>query len=139
MIQIAVTEQQIHDCFPVMVQLRPHLDVDSFLEQVMQQAGHNYRLSYMQDDNHKVVAVAGFRISHSLAWGNYLYIDDLVTDESERSKGYGRQMLDWLFEHARQHHCQQLHLDSGVQRKDAHRFYEREGMSNVSHHYAIKL
>ena len=28
-----------------------------------------------------------------------------------------------------------MHLDSGIQRKDAHRFYEREGMSLASVHF----
>jgi hypothetical protein len=29
-----------------------------------------------------------------------------------------------------------VHLDSGVQRKDAHRFYEREGMKLASFHFS---
>jgi GNAT superfamily N-acetyltransferase len=138
MIKIAETADSLAECHPVMAQLRPHLDAASFIEQVLQQTVHNYRIAYMKDNN-KVVAVAGFRISHSLAWGDYLYIDDLVTDENEQSKGYGKQLLDWLIDYARQNDCQQLHLDSGVQRKDAHRFYEREGMTLASHHYAIQL
>jgi hypothetical protein len=31
--------------------------------------------------------------------------------------------------------CTQLHLDSGMQRKDAHRFYEREGMVAEGLHF----
>jgi GNAT superfamily N-acetyltransferase len=139
MIQIAETEQQLKDCYPVMCQLRPHLQLDSFLKQVRQQDSQNYRLAFIRDDNNKVVAVAGFRIATCLAWGDFLYVDDLVTDENERSKGYGKRLLDWLIDYAKQQGCQQLHLDSGVQRKDAHRFYEREGMSNMGHHYALQL
>ncbi len=36
-------------------------------------------------------------------------------------------MISWLKSHARQLGCNQLHLDSGVQRFSAHRFYLREG------------
>jgi hypothetical protein len=32
-----------------------------------------------------------------------------------------------------------MHLDSGIQRKDAHRFYEREGMSMASFHFVENL
>lgn len=138
MIEIADTAEKIHDCFPVMVQLRQHLDPDSFIEQVLQQTIHNYRLVYLKD-NEKIVAVAGFRLSHCLAWGDFLYIDDLITDELERSKGYGKQLLDWLVAHAKENDCGQLHLDSGVQRKDAHRFYEREGMLKTGFHFALPL
>jgi len=138
MIDFADTEDKLHECFPVMVQLRPHLDLHSFLERVALQFTSGYRLVYLESDN-KVVALAGIRLSRNLAWGKFLYIDDLITDEAERSKSYGKQLLDWCIDHAKQNGCQQLHLDSGVQRKDAHRFYEREGMTFTGHHYAIEL
>jgi hypothetical protein len=31
------------------------------------------------------------------------------------------------------------HLDSGMQRQDAHRFYEREGLSKAGFHFAETL
>ncbi|MBI3921087.1 MAG: GNAT family N-acetyltransferase, partial [Armatimonadetes bacterium] len=86
-----------------------------------------------------VVAVAGFRLSENLAWGRFLYVDDLVTDEAERSRGHGQELLEWLLEYAHQQDCDQFHLDSGVQRFGAHRFYLRHGMDITSHHFALKL
>lgn len=32
-----------------------------------------------------------------------------------------------------------MHLDSGTQRKDAHRFYEREGMSVAGFHFVENM
>ena len=138
MIKIAENADELLECFPVMMQLRPHLDSDSFIEQVLRQTINNYRIVYLSS-NDKVVAVAGFRISHNLAWGDFLYVDDLITDNAERSKGYGKQLLDWLIAHAKQQGCSQLHLDSGIQRKHAHRFYEREGMTVTGYHFALTL
>jgi hypothetical protein len=46
-------------------------------------------------------------------------------------------MLSWLKSHARELGCSQLHLDSGVQRFTAHRFYVREGFKISSHHFSI--
>ena len=48
-------------------------------------------------------------------------------------------LLDWLAEEAKEHGCGQLHLDSGVQRRDAHRFYFREGMGITSFHFAKEV
>jgi GNAT superfamily N-acetyltransferase len=59
--------------------------------------------------------------------GKLLYLDDLVSDEAERSKGYGRQLLDWLKQQARENDCAELQLISHVRREEAHRFYFREG------------
>ena len=87
----------------------------------------------------RVVAVAGFRLIEMLAWGKGLYVDDLVTDSSQRSRGYGEALMRWLIDHARQHGCEELHLDSGVQRFDAHRFYLAQRMKISSHHFALDL
>ena len=46
-------------------------------------------------------------------------------------------MMDWLKGHAREHGCGQIHLDSGIQRFPAHRFYLREGFNIASHHFSI--
>jgi GNAT superfamily N-acetyltransferase len=86
-----------------------------------------------------VCCVAGYRVSRNLAWGEFLYVDDLVTDEATRSHGFGKALLAWLVDEARRQGCAQLHLDSGMQRKDAHRFYLREGLDNLGYHFAIKL
>ena len=54
-----------------------------------------------------------------------------------RSKGAGAEMMRWLKAHARELGCEQLHLDSGVQRFAAHRFCPREGFEISSHHFSI--
>lgn len=136
LISLAATDDQIAACYPAMRTLRPHLTgTGEFVRRVRQQAGAGYRLAYVQAPE-GVVAVAGFRIAENLAWGRFLYVDDLVTLPDQRSKGHGARLLAWLRERAVDEGCQQLHLDSGVQRKDAHRFYEREGMTMTSLHFA---
>ncbi|MGD8785276.1 MAG: GNAT family N-acetyltransferase [Thioalkalispiraceae bacterium] len=138
MIELANSEAKLRDCFPVILQLRPHLELNTFIEQVAVQAMAGYQIAGLTADDH-VVAVAGFRITHSLAWGRFLYVDDLVTDIDQRSKGYGKQLLHWLIDYAKQNECIELHLDSGLQRIDAHRFYEREGMIKTGYHYSLAL
>ncbi len=138
MIKTTETVLEIEACYAVMAELRPHLSAELFLNQVQTQRLAAYQLTCLLVDS-EVVAVAGHRLSQNLAWGKFCYVDDLVTAEQHRSKGYGKQMLDWLIEYARQQACQQIHLDSGKQRKDAHRFYEREGLRNMGHHYSLAL
>jgi len=126
-------------CWPVMRQLRPHLDERRFLAQARRQTTQaGWHLLYA-DRGGEVVGCAGFRISEWLAWGRTLYVDDLVADEHERSRGVGRALMGWLAAHARAEGCAQLHLDSGVQRFDAHRFYLMQGMHISAHHFALEL
>ena len=75
-----------------------------------------------------VCAVAVWRLIENTYEGRRLYVDDLVVDEAQRSRGFGGQLLEWLQARARQLDCDVLALDSGVQRSGAHKFYFREGM-----------
>jgi GNAT superfamily N-acetyltransferase len=137
-IRLATTDIEIAACYPVMRELRPHVAEDAFLSRVRGQEGAGYRLACVEAAE-GVVAVAGFRILENLAWGRFLYVDDLVTLPDHRSKGHGARLLAWLRGCGIKEGCGQLHLDSGTHRTDAHRFYEREGMRMSSFHFAENI
>src|SRR5437867_12609576 len=95
-IRLAQAPEEILRCFPLMLDLRPHLLEGEFVSRVRrQQEEHGYQLAALEE-NDTVKAVAGFRVSESLAWGKFLYVDDLVTATDARFRGYGQQLLDWL-------------------------------------------
>jgi len=137
-IRLAESDEDLRRCFAVMKQLRPQYDERGFLSQVRRQHADGYRVAMAVEERH-TVAVAGFRLSENLAWGRFLYVDDLVTDAQTRSAGHGARLLDWLRLHAVAAGCDELHLDSGVQRFGAHRFYLRHGMNITSHHFQLEL
>ena len=137
-IQLATTDADSAACFSGMHELRPHLEQVGFLPRVRELEKSGYRLAYVPQPE-GVVAVAGFWIRENLAWGRFLYLDDLVILASRRSQGIGSRFLAWLKDYAINEGCQQLHLDSGMQRKDAHRFYQREGVTVFGYHFAQDL
>ena len=137
-IALAETEADIARCYPVMVELRPHLKAAEFTARVRKQQATGFYLAYLEDAG-EVRAVSGFRYLETLAWGKILYVDDLVADPAQRSRGYGGQLFDWLVAQAKQNNCDELHLDSGVQRFGAHRFYLARRMDISCHHFALKL
>jgi GNAT superfamily N-acetyltransferase len=127
--------------FAAMQALRTNLaDEQAFVQQVDEvQRPEGYRLvGAFEEDGTSAVAVAGFRTAHMLAWGHYLYVDDLSTLPEARRRGHGQQLLDWLAEEAERLGCDQLHLDSGVEldRADAHRLYLNAGLVISAHHFA---
>jgi GNAT superfamily N-acetyltransferase len=75
----------------------------------------------------RVVGVAVFREFENTHVGRRFYIDDLVTDESQRSAGVGKLLIEYLQKVARDRGCPGLELESGTHRARAHRFYFREG------------
>jgi GNAT superfamily N-acetyltransferase len=138
-IAIADTVEDIRRCFPVMRELRTHItDAEDFVERVQRQRKQGYQLAFAESEG-QVCAVAGYRFLESLFSGKNLYVDDLVTRDSDRSRGFGGELLDWLIKQAREKGCQNFELDSGVQRFDAHRFYFTKRMSISSYHFRIKI
>src|SRR5262245_56686874 len=121
-----------------MRELRDLPDAASFLRRVRSQQQSGYRLAVLREAA-EPIAAAGFRLGESLAWGRYLYVDDLVTLPEARSRGYGAALLAWLAEFGRARGAAQLHLDSGKQRVDAHRFYEREELEATGLHFRCSL
>lgn len=137
-IKLAESDEEIARCFLVMRQLREHLIETDFLPQVRRMQAEGYHLAYLEDAG-EVKALGGFRIFEMFARGRFMYVDDLVTNAADRSKGYGDAILDWLTEFAKAQHCEYLNLDSGVHRFGAHRFYLRKRMDIVCHHFSLKL
>lgn len=138
LIRLAIADEQIMQCFAVLRQLRPQLEPVSFLSQVQRQQKNGYQLAYLTRDR-DVIGVAGFALNECLAWGRFLYVFDLVVDQKMRSQGAGQALMQWLIAWAQQHGCQQLHLDSGVQRFAAHRFYLQQRLQISSHHFSLDL
>ncbi len=137
---LAESDDSILECYPVISELRPHLKEEEFLQRIRKQQSQGFRLAFVRDHSSgSIVCVAGFRTGLNLAWGRFLYVDDLVTTSSARSTGCGKAMIGWLRNLAISEGCDQFHLDSGLQRKDAHRFYEREGLAITSYHFATPL
>ncbi len=134
----AATAADLAACYPVMHQLRPHLSEAGFIEQVQRQELGGYRLTLLEC-NAKVLALVGWRILESLSFGKHCFVDDLVTDASARSTGCGSALFDWLVTISREAGCTQLHLESGVQRFGAHRFYLARRMDITCHHFALNL
>lgn len=137
-IEFANSVGAITDCYPVMAELRPHITLDNFVEQVIRiQKNHQYQLVYLNDNGIK--AVAGIRMAEWLYAGKYLEIDDLITTGDSRSKGYGGILFDWVCNYAREMQCNQVRLVSGVQREHAHRFYLSKGMKFEAKYFSLNL
>jgi len=104
------------------------------------QRPEGYRLvASFADGPDEAAAVAGFRHLHALAWGDYLYVDDLITLPAFRGQGHADALFAWLRGEARRLGCAQVHLDSGVQRHTAHRFYLNHGFDITAHHFERSL
>lgn len=133
-IQIAKTKQDVLKCWDVMLALRPHLERSSFADRVLEMFQEGYILAFIEQDG-KAASAVGYRYQNYLYNGKHIYIDDLSTLEEYRGKGFGGKLLEYVFDQAKQRGLKQVTLDSGYQRKNAHRLYLNQGFVMSSHHF----
>lgn len=118
-------------------QLRPALPADYSVK--MQKVFSGGGRMCVAAEGDAVLGVAVYRIHENTAEGLRMYVDDLVTDETQRSRGVGRTLLHHLQDVARKAGCEQFTLDSGTHREQAHKFYFREGMVIASFNFKKPL
>jgi GNAT superfamily N-acetyltransferase len=124
--------------WPVMAQLRPHLSEADYIAMVdRMRVTDGFRVFAAMRDG-AVVGVAGVRPMELLYCGRILQIDDLVVSDAERSTGVGKALVDYVKAVARTEGRSEVHLDSGLARTDAHRFYHREGFERLGYHFRIR-
>ena len=118
------TEAEWREAFPVMRELRTHLDEATFLALMHEMTPQGYRLLAARDDAGMIRALAGIGELTNLYYGHHIWVYELITSASERSRGYGKALMDRVETLARDLGCDTVALASGLQRADAHRFYE---------------
>ena len=133
-VELAPEDERLTAVYPVMQELRDELSEEQFQERYS--AGHpdGYRLAALFDGD-ECRAAAGYRLATNFVSGRHMYVDDLVTAGTWRSHGYGRLLNKYLVELARNEGCASVQLDSNTQRRNAHRFYFREGYVITSFHF----
>lgn len=131
-------KNEIARCFSVFTHLRADLEKEEFIRRVQLQSEEGYEIAYIES-GFEIVAAAGFRILHFLAWGRVLYLDDLITRPDLKRSGYGSALIEWIAAHGKKNACQEMHLDTGYQRHDAHRLYLKAGMNLNCHHLSKAL
>jgi GNAT superfamily N-acetyltransferase len=138
LVELPPGEPRLREALEVMRSLRTGRTADELERLHAEGHGGGYRIMALFDAG-ECRAVAGFRVMTSFAHGRFLYVDDLATAERWRSQGYGELLEERLREVARVEGCEQIRLDSGVQRRRAHRFYFRRGYSIESFNFGARL
>lgn len=133
-------KEEWKEAFPVMHELRTHIDEPTFLERIERCIKQESYTLFALYDHGAITALCGALPRVSLHQGEYVWVADLVTSEHNRSKGYGKQLLEHVCKWAKEAGYDMISLSSGVQRVDAHRFYqEKSGFTIESYLFRKSL
>jgi len=76
---------------------------------------------------------------NSIRFGQRCWVEDLAVDPERRSEGLGGALLDAAEDWAREQGATHLELDTGLDRTDAQRFYERREPATKGFSYSWRL
>ncbi|MBL7914599.1 MAG: aminoalkylphosphonic acid N-acetyltransferase [Bacteroidetes bacterium ADurb.Bin397] len=136
MVKEITSDEDIFKCREAFLDLRPHIEAAAYPAILKSMINDGFKVVFIERDG-KAVSVAGFWSGYKLHRGNYIYIDDLNTLPDYRKNGYAGMIMDWIIAYANQNKIDQIHLDSGVMRFDAHRFYLSKKFIISSHHFVL--
>ena len=115
---------ELEQAYPVIHQLRTHLSLEEYISHVKAMIPYGYQVVCLfEGDN--VVTYAGFAEQLNMYYGNHIWVYDLVTDNEKQGNGYGKILLSHIERLAKDNSLSCVALSSGIQREDAHRFYEK--------------
>lgn len=126
-IVILRTEIELEQAYPVMKELRPHITLQNFLDIYHQShKTTGYEIAALKVDN-QILAIMGYRILFDYVHGKHCYIDDLVSSEQHRSKGFGAELLKYAEQFSKDQGCTGLRLCTGIDNERGKKFYEKNG------------
>jgi GNAT superfamily N-acetyltransferase len=92
-----------------------------------------------EDGDRMVGFCTAYITIESVRFGRRCLVEELAVDPRRRSQGIGKALLEAAKDWARGAGASHLELDSGIDRAEAHRFYEREDPSWKSYSYGWVL
>ncbi|MBA3692293.1 MAG: GNAT family N-acetyltransferase [Acidobacteria bacterium] len=78
-----------------------------------------------------------FTPSISFQGGKRATVESVRVDDKYRGQGFGKELMKWAINRAREENCVAMQLTTNSDRKDAHRFYEDLGFKGT--HLGMKL
>lgn len=84
----------------------------------------------------RIVAILTAELQEKLHRDNkQLFIEDLIVDESYRSQGIGKALLQNAVDYARTNNCNVVELTSYIDNEKAHKFYETNNFVKQSYKF----
>lgn len=129
-IREARSDNDYHTSFPIIRQLIPQLDMQTYARRVFVARATGYRM-FMAEIGEQVVGVIGIVPNHNIHDGFVTYIEHVVVDKKFRGKGYGNLLIQFAEQMALEEGCNLIQLDTdegtGVDQLYLKNGYQRTG------------
>lgn len=112
----------------------------AFRKRISQYLGEKDKKITVYEQNSKIIGLVSTvllpRLNHTKL---ELYIPELVVSENHRGLGVGKSLMRSCVSMAKKKKCFRIRLESGNQRKGAHRFYKKIGFEQSALSYTMTV
>ena len=133
-IREARSDADYHLAYPIIRQLFPQLDMQTYARRVFVARATGYRM-FMGEVDKKLIGVIGVIANHNLHNGFVTYIEHVVVDKKYRGHGYGSQLILFAEDRAREEGCFLIELDTDTDAPRAAKLYENSGYKKSGDYY----
>lgn len=137
-IREARSDADYHAAYPLIRQLFPHLDMQTYARRVFVARATGYRM-FVGELAGDVVGVIGTMPNHNLHDGFVTYIEHVVVDQRYRGQGFGSQLIAFAEQRALEEGCKLIELDTDLGNDKAAKLYEKSGYKQSGHYYYKEL
>lgn len=133
-IREARSDADYHAAYPLIRQLFPYLDMQTYARRTFVARATGYRM-FMAQVADEVVGVIGIIPNHNIHDGFVTYIEHVVVDKDYRGKGYGSKLISFVEARAVEEGCKLIELDTDLGHEKAEKLYEKSGYKQSGHYY----
>ena len=130
----ARSDSDYHSAYPILLQLFPHLDMQTYAHRVFVARATGYRMFVGEFDD-AIVGVIGIMHNHNIHDGFVTYIEHVVVDDNYRGRGFGTQLIEFAENRAREEGCFLIELDTDQGEERAESLYKKNGYNICGHYF----
>ena len=133
-----IDKKNINSIIPLIQELNDHKFSDSVIEiRFAEMITQNYECAVVYDED-KLIGVCGLWYCTRHYSGKSVELDHVFIKENYRSKGLGKQFMDWIEEYTKNKGCESIELNTYVQNNPSHKFYYNQGFEILGYHFLKK-
>lgn len=123
---------------PLIQLLNPTLPENTLRTRLNEMAAQAYQCAgfYLDD---QLIGICGFWIMTKFYVGKHIEPDNVFIRPEYRRLGYGRQLLEWVYEYGKAQGCIASELNCYIVNETGNTFWEQEGFVKIGYHYQKPL
>lgn len=139
-ISICIIEtKEIFTILPLIQKLGNYSVSEELLkERLLEMTQQNYECLGVYDAD-KLIGVCGLWFQTRHYAGRSMEMDHVIIDDTYRSHGIGKMMIDFVIDYAKKKSCNWVELNSYVHNFPSHKFFYNQGFVAKGYHFVKEL